>query len=99
MTTEAFVDAAVRAYLLKFAQDKIRAEQKIFDQQKESLLAKYKGEYIAMHKGEVIDHDPSIGAFLRDWEIRRFYLSASRMSLSERLSSVARIWNGSSYEV
>ncbi len=65
METEAVVDTAVRAYLRRHAEEKIRAEQKEFDEQKESLLVKYKGEYVAVHNGEVIDHDPSIGELHR----------------------------------
>ena len=65
METEAVVDTAVRAYLRKRAEEKIRAEQKKFNEQKESLLVKYKGEYVAVHNGEVIDHDPSIGELHR----------------------------------
>src|SRR3990172_1877017 len=65
METEAVVDTAVRAYLRKRAEEKIRAEQKEFNEQKESLLVKYKGEYVAVHNGEVIDHDPSIGELHR----------------------------------
>lgn len=59
---EAIVDKALRTYLKQFRREKIRTETEAFEQQRESLLARYRGEFIAMHEGHVIDHDPDLRA-------------------------------------
>ncbi len=61
LTPAAYVDAALRAYLAELRWDKIGVEQDAFEKQKPELLSKYRGEYIAMHEGQVIDHDSSAG--------------------------------------
>ncbi len=60
MDTEALVDQALRAYLARFRQEKIRTEAQAFEQQRASLLRQYRGEYVAIHEGRVIDHDPDL---------------------------------------
>jgi predicted transcriptional regulator len=60
MDTEALVDQALRAYLAQFRQEKIRTETQAFEQQRASLLRQYRGEYVAIHEGRVIDHDPDL---------------------------------------
>jgi hypothetical protein len=57
---DALVDKAVRAYLVLLRQEKIRAETEAFDQQRAQLLEQYRAEYVALHQGQVIDHDPSL---------------------------------------
>ena len=57
---KAFVDKALRAYLAQLRREKIRAETEAFTQQRQELLAKYAEQYIAMHDGQVIDHDPDL---------------------------------------
>ena len=42
------------------ARKKIRAETKAFEQQREMLLTNYLGQYVAVHDGQVIDHDPDL---------------------------------------
>jgi hypothetical protein len=58
--TEDFVDKALRAYLVKLRQEKLIAESNAFDQQHETLLARYQNEYVAVHQGLVFDHDPDL---------------------------------------
>ena len=57
---EAVVDKAVRAYLVELRREKIRAETEAFERQRKSLLAAYPGEYVAIHEGNMIDHDPDL---------------------------------------
>jgi len=57
---EAVVDKAVRAYLVELRREKIRTETEAFERQRKSLLAAYPGEYVAIHEGNVIDHDPDL---------------------------------------
>ena len=55
-----FVEKAVRAYLSQVRREKIQAETEAFNAQYEQLRAKYLGEYVAVHQGEVIDHDADL---------------------------------------
>ena len=57
---DAVVDKAVRAYLVQWRRDKIRTEIAAFEQQRETLLAQYSGHYVALHEGQVVDHDPDL---------------------------------------
>ena len=56
------VDKALRNYLTEFRHKKIRAEHAEFDRQRPELLNRYRGEYVAIHQGQVIDHDRSLWA-------------------------------------
>lgn len=51
------VDRALRRYLAEFRREKVRRELQFFQQQHQTLLANYPGEYVAIHQGQVIDHD------------------------------------------
>jgi len=66
--TQAFVEQAVRVYLLQAQREKIRAETTAFTAQYEQLRVAYLGQYVAIHQGEVIDHD----ADLRTLHLRVF---------------------------
>jgi hypothetical protein len=55
--TDAFVDQALRAYLAHLRREKIRREMDAFREQHAELLEHFAGKYIAMHDGQVIDHD------------------------------------------
>ncbi len=65
---EAVVDTALRAYLAQRRQEKIRNEMAAFDRQRTSLLDRYRGQYVAMWEGEVVDYDPD----LRELHVRVF---------------------------
>lgn len=54
---DAFIDKAVRQYIVQFRRDKIRAETAAFEAQHQMLQSKYLNEYVALHNGQVIDHD------------------------------------------
>ena len=51
LDADTVVDKAVRAYLVQWRRDKIRAEIAAFEQQRETLLAQYSGHYVAIHEG------------------------------------------------
>ena len=57
---EAFVDKALRAYLAQLRRDKIHAETEAFNQQHRNLMANYSEQYVAIHNGQVIDHDQDL---------------------------------------
>ncbi len=54
---EAFVEKAVRSYILLYRREKIRVETKAFNQQIDELRQKYPGQFVAIHHELVIDHD------------------------------------------
>lgn len=56
------LDQAVRDYLDRLAEQKIIAESKAFKAMHADLLQQYKGEYVAIHDGNVVDHDADIHA-------------------------------------
>ncbi len=60
MDVEELVNVAVGQFLVRIRQKKIQAEARAFDAMKADLLAKYPREYVAIHNGEVIDHDPDL---------------------------------------
>ena len=55
-----FVEQAVRAYLTQVQREKIRSETEAFNAQHTKLQARYSGQYVAIHNGQVIDHDSDL---------------------------------------
>jgi hypothetical protein len=51
---EATQEAAL-SYIGRYGRAKVEKEQAIFEQKKSELLKKYRGQYIAMHNGEVVE--------------------------------------------
>ncbi|MBP7962138.1 MAG: hypothetical protein KBG20_16160 [Caldilineaceae bacterium] len=60
MTGEEVLASAVSDYLERRAHRKIVAESEAFAHQRPQILAAYPNEYIAMHNGHVVDHDPDL---------------------------------------
>jgi hypothetical protein len=60
MDVEELINVAVSKYVAQIRQRRIQAESQAFDAMKADLLAKYPGEYVAVHNGAVIDHDPDL---------------------------------------
>ena len=56
VTLEEAADTAMMEYYYRYAFAKIDKEQTIFEQRKPELLKRYRGQYIAMHNGEVVAH-------------------------------------------
>lgn len=59
-SVQQIVERAVRAYLARLRQEKIRREAEAFQAQYRALLADYAGQYVALHQGRVIDNDPDL---------------------------------------
>jgi predicted transcriptional regulator len=70
VSADAFVDKALRGYLAQFRREKIRSEMEAFNQQRAKLLTQFSGKYVAVHNGQVIDHDKD----LRTLHLRIFAL-------------------------
>jgi hypothetical protein len=58
--TQAFIENALRAHIAQLHQSKIRRETEAFVAQHQELLAAYPEQYVAMHQGNVIDHDADL---------------------------------------
>ncbi|MCI0393702.1 MAG: hypothetical protein L0332_08775 [Chloroflexi bacterium] len=58
--TQAFVEKAIRAYLIQLRREIIRTETEAFNAQYEQLRARHPGQYVAIHQGQVIDHDSDL---------------------------------------
>ncbi|MEZ4656991.1 MAG: hypothetical protein R2911_05415 [Caldilineaceae bacterium] len=57
-TTEEVLESAVRAYLREIDRKQIKTESAAFAAMHEALVKTYLGQHVAMHHGEVVDHDP-----------------------------------------
>ena len=55
------VEAAVQAYLDRLDKEKIHQESEAFWAKQADLRAQYAGQYVAMHQGQVVDHDLDAG--------------------------------------
>ena len=47
-------------YIRQSSRKKIQRESRAFDGMREELLAKYRGQYVAIHNGEVVAHAPDL---------------------------------------
>lgn len=45
--------------------EKMEEEQAAYERQRVEIIAQYEGEYVAVHGGKVVDHDPDEIALLR----------------------------------
>ena len=58
--TTQVVEMAVQAYLDQQDREKIHEETEAFWAMHADLIARYAGEYVAVHHGRVVDHDPDV---------------------------------------
>jgi hypothetical protein len=54
------VETAVQAYLDRLDREKIHEETEAFWAMQTDLFARYPGEYVAIHQGQVVDHDANV---------------------------------------
>ncbi len=57
VSAEELAEKAIRRYLRQAAERKIEREETSYRKQYPELSVRFAGQYIAMHKGEVIDSD------------------------------------------
>ncbi|HEX7594562.1 MAG TPA: DUF5678 domain-containing protein [Anaerolineae bacterium] len=57
---EEAANKALTEYLGRFGIEKVRAEQAIFERMRTALLEKYRGQYVAMHNGEIVESAPDL---------------------------------------
>lgn len=58
VNVDEILNEAIRYYLWELDRHKISEESKLYRQRHTELKANYLGQYIAMHDGQVVDHDP-----------------------------------------
>lgn len=58
--TTQVVETAVQAYLDQLEREKIHEETEAFWGMQAELIAKYPGQFVAMHRGQVVDHDADV---------------------------------------
>ncbi len=56
------VAEALHGYFAQRRWEKIQSERAAFEQQRDGLLNTYPGQYVAIHEGRVMDHDPNLRA-------------------------------------
>ena len=56
-TAEELLSTAISEFLDKMARQKIHTESESFKTIHADLMAKYMGQYVAIHNGQVVDHD------------------------------------------
>src|SRR5262245_21041860 len=52
------VDAAMKQYMFRQRQEKIAREQRWYEAHYHELAQQYHGQYVAVHKGRLVDADP-----------------------------------------
>jgi hypothetical protein len=90
VSTGDLAEKAIRRYLRQEAERKIEQEEAHYQSQHTELLEQYKGRYIAMHNGQVIDTDSDeLALYLR---IRQKYPMVG--ILIKRVTSEAKdVWH------
>jgi hypothetical protein len=61
-STEVVLEAAVRAYLREIDHKKLKAEVVTYAALHPTLVNHYLGQHVAIHHGQVVDHDPDFQA-------------------------------------
>lgn len=84
---------AARLYLWELDRRKISEESAIYRQRHAELKALYLGQYIAMHNGQVVDHDPDFQA-LRQRIRHRFGRTPVMITLVENIAERPLIRHG-----
>jgi hypothetical protein len=80
-------DEAIRRYLWELDRAKISAETAVYRRKHAEIAGQYLGEYIAIHNGEIVDHDLEFNTLRR--RIRaRFGRAAVMMTLVEKQSDM-----------
>lgn len=57
-TPEALAEQAIQHYLWQETHQKMQEEVEAFGTMEAELLPKYADQYVAIHQGQVVDHDP-----------------------------------------
>ena len=84
VTADELATRALSSYLDRLEWEKLESEMAAFQAQLRVLLGTYPGQYVAMHEGQVIDHD----ADLRTLHSRVYARMGSVPVLLQKVTSV-----------
>lgn len=62
VSTDELTSRALSSYLDRLEWEKLQSEMEAFQAQFPALRARYPDQYVALHEGQVIDHDPDLRA-------------------------------------
>jgi hypothetical protein len=62
---EKVLEAAVEAHLDQLEREAIHAETETFWDMHDALVREYEGEHVALHQGEVVDHDEDVSHLIQ----------------------------------
>ena len=89
ITSSELADNAIRQYLRREAEKKIAQEETAYQDQHEQIFSQFEGRYVALHNGEVIDHDQNeLDLYLR---IRHAYPSLGIL-IKHVTNQIDEIW-------
>ena len=60
VTTDELATRALSSYVDRLEWEKLQSEMEVFQAQLPALLTAYPDQYVAMHEGQVIDHDADL---------------------------------------
>lgn len=93
VSTGEMATQALRRYLWELDRRKIAEESKVYRRQHAELKERYLGQYIAMHRGQVIDHDTDFQT-LRQRVRRQFGRAAVMITQVEEIAEPEYIRRG-----
>lgn len=93
VTVDEILARSIRLYLWELDRRKISEESVIYRQQHAELKSRYLGQYIAMHNGQVVDHDADFHA-LRQRVRQRFGRTPVMITLVEDVAERPLVRHG-----
>ena len=93
VSTGEMLTQALRRYLWELDRRKITEESKVYRRRHAELKERYLGQYIAMHEGQVVDHDPDFQT-LRQRVRQQFGRTAVMIALVEEAAEPELIRRG-----
>lgn len=70
LDVENVLDGMVRQYLHQNRREKIRQENEHFVRMHPELLKRYEGHHVAIHQGELVDHDRDLDKLIARIKVR-----------------------------
>lgn len=65
ISLEEAAQEAARDYFYQYSCEKVEKEQAAFERIRPGLLKKYRGQYVAVHNGEVVEHAPDLSTLTK----------------------------------
>jgi hypothetical protein len=65
ISLEEAADKAVLDYFYQYAYEKVAQEQAVFEEMRSELVKKYRGQYVAVHNGKVVEHAADLSTLTR----------------------------------